>query len=497
MPKLPDPTLISGSINPNDVAKQADSTGQPTGKPTEQSVPEVKSEEKNAELQPQIAKPSDAKQSPFKFVGFLFVGALIVALGFAAAKYIVMPRLVKPETVVLSYWGLWEPESVMAPVIAKFEQENPGISVKYQMQSKVDYRERLQSALARNEGPDIMRLHATWLPMFNQDLAPATSDQYSLTEFSQTFYPGMVTDLVKEASVVAVPLMTDGLALLTNDEILASTNSGIPANWDEFRKTAFALTVRDGRGNIVRSGAAMGTTNNITHWSDVLAVLMLQNSVDLTRPAATIDAKGRNLGADALKFYAMFSAQDRIWDETLPTDVIAFANGKVAMMFAPSWEVFEILRLNPNLKFSVNPIPQLTSQRKVSWASYWVEGVSKRSKHPKEAWKLLKFLSSQDGLQLVYAETTKTRPFGEAYPRIDMAKTLMTAQYIAPYVAQVPDAKSWYMSSRTGDRGINDEIIAYWADAVNSVIKQKSTPEVAIVTAAKGVGQVLTKYGVK
>lgn len=511
MPKLPDPTL-GGSIDVGEVAVQhADQANE--AKQAQFPVPPVPSVSPvtqapaappaspaspapSAKPAPRPVPADRVKKSPFRFVGPLLVLLFLAGIGFLVFKYLIQPRLAKSETVTLAYWGLWEPESVMAPAIAAFEQENPTIKVQYQMQSKVDYRERLQSALARNEGPDIMRLHATWLPMFSQDLA-AAGDQYPLVEFTQTFYPGVVTDVVKGTSVMAVPLMTDGLALFTNDDLFVAANASVPTSWDDFRKTAFDLTKRDDRGNIVQSGAAIGTTNNITHWPDILAVLMLQNSVDLARPASAVDAKGRNLGADALKYYSMFSVQDRIWDETLPTDTIAFANGKVAMILAPSWDVFSLLQLNPALKFSVHPIPQLTSQRKVTWASYWVEGVSKRSKHQKEAWKFLKFLSSKEGLQLMYTEASKIRQFGEPYPRIDMASLLSSTQYVAPFVTQALDAKSWYMSSQTGDHGINDEIITYWADAVDTVTKGKASPETAIATAAKGVEQVLAKYGVR
>jgi ABC-type glycerol-3-phosphate transport system substrate-binding protein len=291
--------------------------------------------------------------------------------------------------------------------------------------------------------------------------------------------------------------MVDGLGLYVNNQIFTATTSAVPTNWDELRKTAFSLTIRDRQGQITRAGVAMGTTNNVAHWPDILAALMLQNSVDLTKPDATVDAKGRNLGADALRFYTIFTTEDRTWDDTLPPDIIAFANGKVAMILAPSWEAHAIRQMSPKLDFSIYPFPQLSSQRKVTWASYWAEGVSKNSKHKKEAWKFLKYLSSKEALQLMYAETSKTRAFGEIYPRRDMAGSLQDAKYVGTFVGEAPDATSWYMSSGTFDNGINDEIISYYQNAVNAITsQQRSSPESAIATVAKGVQQVLAKYRV-
>ena len=415
---------------------------------------------------------------------------------FLITKFLILPRFQKQEPIALTWWGLWEPESVVAPVIAKFEAEHPDITISYRMESLTDYRERLQAALARGEGPDIMRIHATWFPMLGLELVSASASQFPVDEFKSQFYPVAMTDLVRNNAVVGVPLMADGLAMFVNNDIFSATSSAVPTNWDDFRKIAFTLTRRDETGRITQAGAAMGTTTNVTHWSDILAALMLQNSVDLAKPDASVDAKGRNLGADALRFYTIFSTEDRVWDESLPPDLVAFGNGTVAMMFAPSWQIFEILRINPQLDFSVNPIPQLTQAKRVSWASYWVEAVSRRSKHQDAAWAFLKFLSSPEALQIMYTEAAKIRTFGEPYPRPDMAGLLEDSPYVNAVITQAPHAVSWYMSSRTGDNGINDEIMTYYQDAVNSITRGRVDAQVAITTVAQGVRQVLIKYGV-
>lgn len=479
MPKLPDPTIFP----------------QPEPSPVSPSGPSVPSNSS-----PPPSKPSlpiaDIKPSPFRFAAPLLIALFLGLLGFVITRFVILPRL-RPPTITLVYWGLWEPDTVLKPAIDKYESGRPNIKINYQMQSKQEYRERLQSALARGEGPDIMRLHNSWMPMLSSELAPAPAEILSFDEFSRNFYPAATSDLVRQNAPVAVPLMTDGLGLFVNNDLMAATTSAVPTNWDDFRKLAFALTVRDERGAIVRSGAAMGTTNNITHWPDILAILMLQNSVDLKNPDAAIDAQGRNLGADALRYFTIFAKEDRIWDESMPQDITAFATGKVAMILAPSWQAHEILAQNSQLDFSIHPIPQLTSQRRINWASYWADAVSRHGKNQKQAWEFLKYLSSPEALQLMYTEAAKIRAFGEPYPRRDMADTLKTAKYVAPYITQSESAKSWYMNSRTFDNGINDEIISYYNDAINAIHQKKAEPEQAISTVAKGVDQVLMKYGIK
>ncbi|RPJ69005.1 MAG: hypothetical protein EHM20_16865 [Alphaproteobacteria bacterium] len=55
----------------------------------------------------------------------------------------------------LTYWGLWEPEVVYATVIADYQTKHPNVKIEYKKQSQIQYRERLQAALARDTGPDI------------------------------------------------------------------------------------------------------------------------------------------------------------------------------------------------------------------------------------------------------------------------------------------------------------------------------------------------------
>jgi len=226
--------------------------------------------------------------------------------------------------------------------------------------------------------------------------------------------------------------------------------------------------------------------------------MMIQNGADLTNPAACSTAAGEEvcLGADALKYFSVFRSVDRVWDETLPSSTQAFAAGKLAMYFGPSWRVFDIKALNPKLNFKIIPVPQLSGDRKkVAWANFWVEGVSKRSKYKNEAWEFLKFLSSPETLEKLYQAESNLRLFGEIYPRKEMAEKLITNPLVAPFIEQISMAKTWYLCSFTWDNGINDRMIKYFEDAVNAVNKGKTAKE-ALTTTTQGISQLLSQYGI-
>ncbi|NLG06718.1 MAG: extracellular solute-binding protein [Candidatus Pacebacteria bacterium] len=394
------------------------------------------------------------------------------------------------EIIDITYWGLWEDGEILNDVFDDFEAQE-GIRVDYRKQSHRDYRERLEQALSSSNGPDVFRYHMTWVPMLTDRLAALPTNIMTSAEYQQTFYPISFETLQSSGRIVGIPLMYDGLALFYNKEILRNANLSVPTTWSELRGTANQLTVpgnvstrRD--DNITQAGLAIGNASNVEHFADILALLILQNGGDLTEPTS------QNV-VDALTFYTNFIKQDKVWSNNLPNSTVAFARGEVAMIFAPSWRALEIKQINPNLDFAVARVPQLSSEENIAWATFWAEGVSKNSTKQEAAWKLLKYLSSPEVLRKFYNSASLIRPFGEIYPRPDMASELSDDEYLAAFIDDAPDAKSLPMASFTHDNGVNDQLIQYYADAINAVLAGDQPLE-ALEDVEAGINQVVVKY---
>ncbi|MEK7091118.1 MAG: extracellular solute-binding protein [Patescibacteria group bacterium] len=435
-----------------------------------------------------------------KIIPVIIILVLVIAGFFAARFFLQLSK--KSQKVELAYWGLWESESIIKPLIDEYQTAHPNVKISYVFQSPREYRERLQTALSMSKGPDLFRIHNSWIPMFKNDLSPVPPTAYSASEFESTFYPTVKSDLRLSGNYMAIPLEIDGLAMFINDDLLTKSGQSIPASWEDLRSAAKALSVCDSEDGtcstgdrILISGAAMGTTDNVDHWQDILAVLMLQNNVNLNAPTGAS-------AEDALSYYSVFTRSDHVWDSTLPPSTQAFAAGKLAIYFAPSWRVFDLNAINPQLKFSVHPIPQLPldparGEKPVTWASYWVEGVNKKSPNTTAAWEFLKFLSSKESLAKLYQQAVISgRPFGEPYSRIDLASQLSSDPLAGPYIAQAQYARSWYIASDTfdGPTGINTRLSAHFATAVGSV-NQGRSPSEAVKTLSAGINQVLSQYG--
>ncbi len=468
---------------------------QAAGHPTQTTTQPV-GQQPTSVLTPQQPQPPT---QPLK-KRFPKIPILIIALVALVSIFVFILIKVKPGGLTsvgkkgeIVWWGFWE-ESIVAPLISEYQEENPNIEITYVTQSTKDYRERLTNALARNDGPDMFRFHNSWVSMFESELDTLPATAMSSAEFTQIFYPVFSSDLTTREGIVGIPLGYDAITLFINEDIFAAAGKAPPSTWDDFQKTARELTTKADDA-IIQSGAAIGRTENVDHWQEILGLMMLQNGVNMTSP------KGQ-LAEDAVNFYTVFYTEDTIWDETLPPSTVAFANGKVAMYFGPSWRANEINSMNPNLRYKTVPLPQLRKddpqEPDVSYATYWVEGVWKKSANRELAWDFLTFLAERDSLESLHENLGSTRFVAESYPRSDMGNVLNEHKIMGSVIALAPQAKSWLIADETfdGPTGINSQLGAIFKEVIDNVVSGREA-ERELNTAAPEVAKILSRYGIK
>jgi multiple sugar transport system substrate-binding protein len=387
-PATPNTQGVSADVFQSDAPPPPPPTVPPIPQSNEQQKAKVASNQPQAPTKATSAPaPPKPKRKFPKFLVIIFVVAVLAAGLYFAAK-LILPRFMPQNQATLTWWGLWEDESVVKPLIAEYENGHPNVKINYELQSPQDYRERLTNALAKGNGPDIFRFHNTWVPMFSNELDSIPASIMSSSDYAQSYYPVIASDMASGTGIVGVPLGYDALTLYVNEDIFERENVAYPTTWVEVREAAKILTKKE-NDVITQAGVALGRTENVDHWPEILALMMLQNGVSLSNPTG-------KLAEDALTFYTLFSTTDGVWDETLPASTTAFANGKLAMYFGTSWRAFEIKQQNPDLKFNTIPLPQLPKEKAtdpdISYASYWVEGVWERSPNKDVAWDFLNFI---------------------------------------------------------------------------------------------------------
>jgi len=395
------------------------------------------------------------------------------------------------KEVTLNYWGLFEDEDVVKSVIASYQNLHPKIRINYEKQTLLNYRTRLQTQLRAGQGPDIFRIHSSWLPMFLPDLSIVPGSIFSETAYPQIFYPSIKEMLSSSGRIYAVPLETDSLVLYYNEEILHSAGVTVPRSWEEFRDAARKVTVKGQNGQIQTAGAALGTTNNVDFWPEIIALLFLQ------QPTGNLLSPANPEGAEVLQFYSSFvvDPRNKTWDDVLPASTEAFAQGKLAFLFAPVRQARVIKQINLDLPLKAAPVPQLAGKT-VALGGFWAESVSVRSVNQKEAWEFLKFLTRPENLQLIQQQQIDIYKAGQPFPRADLAWMLNSDPVAGAAVVQTPYYKGWYLNSGTQDAGLNEEMIRLYGQAVDAVRNGQNALS-ALQTIQGEVQQVILKYGVK
>ena len=404
------------------------------------------------------------------------------------------------KAVSLVYWGLWEDKEVMEPLIVAYQNKYPNVKITYQKMNPQSYREKLVSrsktqgadgvGAAAIEKPDIFRFHNTWLPEIKDIVSPLPPTVMSGEEFDKTFYPVHKKDLKVGNYYYGLPLEIDGLVLVYNESLFKKAGiSSVPTTWDDITQIVPKLTVKDQSGNLITSGIALGTASNVDHFSDIFGLLLLQNGGSLNK----LDQEE---ASGALEIYRKFSEPPQgYWTEEMANSTTAFIQEKVAMIIVPSWVILSIKSANPDIDMKVVPVPVVPGTALISVASYWVEGVSKFSSNQIEAWKFLRFLTEKENMTKLYEIQSKIRPFGEPYSRVDLSPLLIQNPYLGAIMKQANNFVSLPLISRTIDNGLNDEIIKYIENAINSTILGVSYKE-ALGTAKAGINQVFTKYNI-
>ncbi len=448
--------------------------------------------------------PYEEGGSSIKKKILLAVISLLVLGGITAAVFFfIIPRFFGGTAQgELVYWGLWEDSSVMDPIIADFNREYPDIKIRYEKQDITklnDYIARLTTRIDNGNGPDIYRFHNSWPIQLQGYLAPLPADVVSSLELDTQYYDVIRKDISENGAFYGVPLQVDTLALFINDDLFKAADiANPPRTWIELTDMAGKLTVQDELGTIKTAGVALGTYDNIYHASDIISLLLVQNRADLYNLAGP--TKQNAVEALGPQFYSAFaidneSGGNKTWDTSFENSKVAFANGTLAMYFGYSWDILEIKARNPDLNFTVVSVPNLTPERSETIASYWVEGVSTKSKHQKEAFLFLNFLGKKETLEKLYKLESQQRLFGELYPRKDMKSLLTSNPLLKTFLDQADNAVSTPFSSDTYDGAMNAALNTYMGNAVNSILEGGSA-ETAIDTLGAGEAQVLKNYGV-
>lgn len=395
----------------------------------------------------------------------------------------------------LVYWGLWEPSSVMQPLIDEYEANHKGITILYSQQTYTSYESRLytrlqQSSTSSEPAPDIFRIHNTWIPKYYKYLYPLPSSVMTKTTYASTFYPTATQDFTaKDGNIYAMPFEIDGLVVFYNKQLLAAAGvTTPPTDWDSFVDLTHKLTKKDSTGKITQAGLAIGTSKNVSHAAEILSFLMLEQGVDIINDARTTVTLSTTTAKNVMNTYTSFAKGDNaVWNSSLGTDLNMFFQGKLAMMIAPSWRAFEIIQSAPAIEFGTATLPQLAAnEQPIYYSTYWAEAVSKNSSNPTAAWDFVAFLAQKEQQKELYSNAAKLRAFGEPYSLVSLNSELKSQPYLSSIAESAPKMTSWQM----GDESF---VKATLNEAITSIVEDNADIQSTLKNAETAINNQLAQ----
>jgi len=383
------------------------------------------------------------------------------------------------EPISLTYWRVFDGPDAFSGIIEEYKALHPYVNIEYRKLRYSEYEAELLNALAEDRGPDIFSIHNTWIKRYQPKLEAMpetttmaypvlvgtikketvnelrTNKSLSVKELQDTFVDAVSYDVVLEDNkIYGLPLSVDTLVMYYNKDLF--NNAGIsqaPKYWNkEFLQTIKKLTKQDPKQGIIQSGISLGGSSNIERHSDILSILMMQNGATMlensnkvafhTVPAFARDTN-YNPGLEALRFYTDFAnpaKESYSWNSEMPNSLEMFTNGNLAIMFGYAYHLPQIKARAPKLNFSISSFPQIEGNppTNINFANYWVEVVSKKSKHSNEAWDFVQFITKKEQAEKYLEKTnlpTALRSLVSVQKEDDDLKV---------FADQVLTAKSWY-----------------------------------------------------
>ena len=388
----------------------------------------------------------------------------------------------KPVKVTLEFWGLWDNSDDWEEIIKKFESktynfngQKVNVSINYTKKDFSSYQEDLKKAKDKNNSPDIFMINNNWLEKYVGELEPlegneAYMKEYNLLDYAgllNTFYEKTLMDVVYEDQLYGLPLSSDSLALFYNKDLFKK--AGIaepPKSWTEFKNYVKKLTELNNKDEIIQSGAALGTGGNISRASDILSLLIMQGGgrvvdnngiADINKEVEVNTSNGiekRFPGKRAVEFYAEFSNPKKeiySWNLDQENSVTAFASNKAAMMIGYSYNIKNLLAINPDLNYGISPMPQLENSTPVNFSNITIPVVSKYGNckvEPMElsdeidcakiSWSFLSFAVEKENSKLYLDLTEKI-----AARKDLISEQIQTGEKISVFASQVESSQSY------------------------------------------------------
>jgi multiple sugar transport system substrate-binding protein len=341
--------------------------------------------------------------------------------------------------VSLGIWGGSAYKETNDLLIKAFESKHPNIKVKIEDTPNKQYWQKMEAAASGENLPDVFWMNGPRFASYaaNGMLKPL-DDLIKQDNVDMKNYPESLVKLYNfTGKQYAIPKDFDTIGVWYNKALFDA--KGIPYpdgtwDWNKFKDTAKKLTdPAKGVWGIAANLDSQGSFYNTIYQSGGYVISDDKKSSGYDKPE----------GIEGLKFWTDLINVDKA-SPTLAqmTDTEAidmFQSGKVAMLWEGSWNATTFAN-NDYLKDKVD-VAALPKNKQQSVVIHGLGyALSSKSKHPKEAWELLKFLGSKEAMD-IHAKTGVAIPaftgtqdtWVNSFPKMKLQVFIDEVKYAKPY----------------------------------------------------------------
>ncbi len=347
----------------------------------------------------------------------------------------------------ITIWGTF-PKDIFDQYVSKINNTLPqSISIDYVQKTTTQFSKDFIATLARGSGPDAILIPSDMILPHMDKIVPIPYSALPQRDFMDTYIEESYMYLGQQG-LYALPFTVDPLIMYWNRDMFNSAGIATsPKYWDEFININKKLVTKDQKGNIRKTGLAMGEFVNVTNARELLGTLIMQlgnpitytNNEGVTRSSLKMSFNPNP--SKAVQFYTQFadaSQQLYSWNRGMPESKSYFLSGLLGTYFGFASEINDIRAKNPNLNFDASAIPQVRSGgKKATFGRMYGLSIVRASKNANATFQVLSVITSASALKML--SNTLYLPS----VRRDVISAGSSDPYISVFNEQALIAKSW------------------------------------------------------
>lgn len=315
--------------------------------------------------------------------------------------------------VEITYWqhSSEARDAMITELIAKFQEENPNITVKVEFIPQDNYASKLIPSLATDSAPDVFQVQSGMVYRLAKEgsIQPLDETVVTTADMENDFVASTIDALKYDGKYYGVPTDTQSIIMFWNKDLLAAEGLDAengPQTWDELFEYARKLTKYE-NGQMLQSG-----------WGHKGYFPEVQSYVEQSGGKFYDSAAGKFVFADdAISVQAITELSDmlrvdKIYSESFTANWGGFREGKVAIMLGHPAMIGNLAKTAPSLNYGISLIPAADNGSRISCVTSWGYVMSANAESEAST-KLIEFLGSEE-VEKQWTQTTGELPARKA-----------------------------------------------------------------------------------